>query len=97
MSTTIDNRRSAPSTQETPTKRPDIARRMGGDLGAVRCDERSRSDIVMTSDGLGRGEYKYFSYPLPRAASTGPNPRHGVSRVRSGHRHTMGVIFHGAT
>ena len=46
-----------------------------GLLGASDCrtvaswyadDARFRSRVVMASHGFGRGEYKYFSYPLPQ-------------------------------
>ena len=32
-------------------------------------DERFRSRVVMSRHGFGRGEYKYFAYPLPDAVS----------------------------
>ena len=37
------------------------------DIAALYSDDsRFRSRIVMTRHGFGKGEYKYFSYPLPR-------------------------------
>jgi hypothetical protein len=33
-------------------------------------DERFRSRIVMARHGFGRGEYKYFAYPLPDAVAS---------------------------
>ncbi|HET9836055.1 MAG TPA: 2OG-Fe(II) oxygenase, partial [Rhodanobacteraceae bacterium] len=32
-------------------------------------DERFRSKVVMARHGFGRGEYKYFGYPLPRVVA----------------------------
>ncbi len=33
-------------------------------------DRRFRSTVVMSRHGFGQGEYKYFSYPLPRLVAT---------------------------
>src|SRR5580700_852768 len=32
-------------------------------------DERFRSRIIMARHGFGRGEYKYFAYPLPETVA----------------------------
>lgn len=57
---------------------------------------QSRAEVVP----LGRGDAAIFAVShRPVAGSHGyyrVNLRHGVSRVRSGHRHTTGVIFHDA-
>ena len=57
---------------------------------------QSRVDVVP----LRQGDAVVFAvHHRPVQGARGPyrvNLRHGVSRVRSGHRHTLGVIFHDA-
>ncbi len=57
---------------------------------------QSRAEVVP----LGRGDGVIFAvHNRPVQGTRGTyrvNLRHGVSRVRSGHRHTVGVIFHDA-
>jgi uncharacterized protein len=58
---------------------------------------QSRAEVVP----LRRGDAVVFAVrhrPVPGKRGTyRANLRHGVSRLRSGHRHTVGVIFHDAT
>jgi uncharacterized protein len=57
---------------------------------------QSRAEVV----SLGRGDGVVFPvHHRPVQGSRGSyrvNLRHGVSRVRSGHRHALGIIFHDA-
>ncbi len=58
---------------------------------------QSRAEVVPLTQGQG------VLFPVHHRPATGTrgvyrvNMRHGVSRVRSGKRHTIGVIFHDAT
>jgi hypothetical protein len=58
---------------------------------------QSRTEVVP----LGKGDAVAFAvHHRPVQGTRGVyrvNLRHGVSRLRSGHRHTLGVIFHDAT
>ncbi|HEU4681952.1 MAG TPA: 2OG-Fe(II) oxygenase [Gemmatimonadales bacterium] len=58
---------------------------------------QSRAEVVP----LGQGDAVVFAvHHRPVQGTRGVyrvNLRHGVSRIRSGHRHTMGIIFHDAT
>jgi hypothetical protein len=58
---------------------------------------QSRADVVP----LRQGDAVVFAvHQRPVQGTRGSyrvNMRHGVSRVRSGHRHTLGIIFHDAT
>jgi hypothetical protein len=57
---------------------------------------QSRAEVVP----LRQGDAVVFAvHQRPMRGSRGPyrvNMRHGVSRVRAGHRHTLGIIFHDA-
>jgi hypothetical protein len=66
-------------------------------LTELRPRMQSRAEVVP----LRQGDTVVFAvHQRPVQGSRGSyrvNLRHGVSRVRSGHRHTLGIIFHDAT
>jgi hypothetical protein len=70
----------------------------GGEF--VITEQRPRMQSRAEVAPLNQGDALVFAvHHRPVAGSRGTyrvNLRHGVSRVRSGHRHTLGVIFHDA-
>jgi len=70
----------------------------GGEL--VLTEQRPRMQSRVAVAPLRRGDAVIFAvHQRPVRGSRGfyrVNMRHGVSRIRSGHRHTLGVIFHDA-
>jgi uncharacterized protein len=71
----------------------------GGEFAVVEQRPRMQSKVEIIP--LRRGEGAIFAVShRPHKGSKGyyrVNMKHGVSRVRSGHRHTCGIIFHDAT
>jgi hypothetical protein len=70
----------------------------GGEF--VLTEQRPRMQSRVEVVPLAQGDAVLFAvHHRPVQGTKGPyrvNLRHGVSRVRSGHRHTLGVIFHDA-
>jgi uncharacterized protein len=70
----------------------------GGEF--VLTEQRPRMQTRAEVVPLGKGDAVIFAvHHRPQNGSKGyyrVNMRHGVSRLRSGHRHTLGVIFHDA-
>jgi hypothetical protein len=70
----------------------------GGEF--VMTEQRPRMQSRVEVVPLGKGDAVVFAVnSRPVQGTRGPyrvNLRHGVSRLRSGHRHTAGVIFHDA-
>jgi hypothetical protein len=71
----------------------------GGEF--VMTEQRPRMQSRVEVVPLNQGDAVVFAvHHRPVNGTRGPyrvNMRHGVSRLRSGHRHTLGVIFHDAT
>lgn len=71
----------------------------GGEF--VLTEQRPRMQSRVEVVPLHQGDAVVFAvYQRPVQGARGShrvNLRHGVSRVRSGHRHTLGIIFHDAT
>ncbi|WP_244123660.1 2OG-Fe(II) oxygenase [Burkholderia gladioli] len=70
----------------------------GGEF--VLTEQRPRMQSRVEVVPLARGDAAIFAvHGRPQQGVRGVyrvNPRHGVSRLRSGHRHTLGLIFHDA-
>ena len=70
----------------------------GGEFVLVEQRPRAQSRPIVVP--LGIGEAVVFPvHHRPVQGTRGPHRvtmRHGVSRVRSGQRHTLGIIFHDA-
>jgi uncharacterized protein len=70
----------------------------GGEFALVEQRPRMQSRVEVVPLGRGDGVvWAVRNRPVRGTRGTyRVNMRHGVSRLRSGHRHTMGVIFHDA-